>query len=192
MSLIISALAFGLSALTAWLTLLRKGKLKVTQPTPLLLGYENNKAKISFYAMLYSTAFRGQIIENMHIVLKQNNKNFLFNKWVYAQDSKAYASGCYIKPEGIPQNHQFFTSDVNYVFQPGKIEIEIYVHLPTSKKTNLLRSIKLEIPKDFKTDCENKMKGLMFEWEPDKLKYDLRIDENLQEASLEIFKKLSS
>ena len=107
-SLIISAFALGISTLTAWLTLLKKGKLKMTQPTPLLLGYEKGKAKISFYTMLYSSAFRGQVVENMYITFKQNNKKYLFNKWVYAQDSYAYASGCYVKPEGIAQNHQLF------------------------------------------------------------------------------------
>jgi hypothetical protein len=52
-SLILSTVAITISAITAWLTLFKKGKLKMTQPTPLLLGYEKGKAKISFYTMFY-------------------------------------------------------------------------------------------------------------------------------------------
>lgn len=188
---IISTLALGISVLTAWLTLLRKGKLKMTPPTPLLLGYEEGKAKISFFTMLYSSAFRGQVVESMYVILKQDGKKHLFNRWAYVYESHAYASGCYVKPEGVAQNHQFYILDYNFIFQPGKVQIDIYARLAPKKKDALLKTIQLQIPIEKKSECENKIKGIMFEWEPDKKNYSLRIDKNPEETMLKILKQLT-
>ena len=192
LSLIISALALGLSGLTAWLTLLRKGELKITQPTPLLLDYEKGFARVSFYTMIYSSAFRGQIIESMHVIVKQNNIEHQFNNWAYSQDSRAYASGCYIKPEGVPQNHQFITSEDNIVFNTGDITIEVYARLPSKTEAHLLKSIKLTIPENQQQSCRTKSLSLMLEWEPNKQIYGLRNSKNPTEIMLGLLKRINS
>ena len=170
-TIIISVLALAISGLTAWLTLLRKGQLVMTQPTPLLLAYDNAIAKVSFYSMMYSTAFRGQVIESLYVILRQSGQQHIFNKWVYTSDSIAYAAGCYVKPEGIAQNHQIFTSDNNFIFRTGSLEVDIYANQARREKPTLMKSLNITIPENMKDACSDKLKGVIFEWESDKCVY---------------------
>jgi hypothetical protein len=66
-SLIISVLALLVSIITAWLTLFRRGNLRMTQP--LLVGflYEQDQPKVFFRAMLYATGKRGHIVESLYL-----------------------------------------------------------------------------------------------------------------------------
>ena len=191
-SLVFSSIAIFLSGLTAWLTLFRKGKLKMTKPTPILLCYEKGNAKISFYTMFYSTAFRGQLIESIYILFEQNKKYISFNKWGYDSEGQVFTSGLYIKPEGIAQNHQFYTSDKHFSFQPGVLKINIYANLANKKNPIKLESIPLRIPVENEADCKDKTKGFMFEWESDRNSYLLRIDVNAERFLNETFRRLKS
>ena len=172
-SLFLSTLALGISALTAWLTLLRKGKLRMTNPTPLTLQYENNIAKISFSTMFYSSAFRGQVVESMYVVLRQKHQTCTFNRWVYKNNSTACAGGLYVRPEGIAQVHQFYSSS-RFVFQPGDLVIEIYAILANMRRKEFIKTIILEIPQEKRAACYDDSESIDFEWEPDRNRYSLK------------------
>ena len=70
-SIIISALAFIVSALTAWLSLFHRGTIKMTQPTIFFLGPDGTSGppKIFLRTLLFSTSKKGRILENMYIKL---------------------------------------------------------------------------------------------------------------------------
>jgi len=175
LAIIISTLAFFVSSLTAWLTFFKRGKLKMTQPTPFLLNYENKNAKISFFTVLYCSAFRGLVVENMYIILRQNNRKQSFNRWVYKKESQALASGCFVNPEGMAQNHQFYCSDENFKFETGHlIRFEIYATIVAKNKPIFLKSIVIKVPSSF-TDSDARRNGIMFEWEPDKREYCIKL-----------------
>ena len=66
----LSALALGVSASTAWLTLFRHGKLRMTQPTVVFFGPDGGRRdgqkprlKVFLRTLLYSTSRRGQTVE---------------------------------------------------------------------------------------------------------------------------------
>jgi hypothetical protein len=66
-SIVISVIALAISATTAWLTLFRKGMVKMTQPTVIFFGPDGlgGTPKIFLRTLLYSTSKRGQMVENM-------------------------------------------------------------------------------------------------------------------------------
>lgn len=73
-ALVISALALAISFLTAWLTLLRRGTVKMTQPTQIFFGYDKSRddderpwPKVFLRTLLFSTAKRGVVIENLYV-----------------------------------------------------------------------------------------------------------------------------
>ena len=62
-SIIIATIALTISAITAWLTLFRRGRVRMTQPTVIFFGPDSpNSPKVFLRTLLYSTSKRGQII----------------------------------------------------------------------------------------------------------------------------------
>ena len=78
-SLTISVLALCISAVTAWLTLFRRGTVKMTQPTVIFFGPDNPTSrdeppppKVFLRTLLFATAKRGRVVESMHVALSRN------------------------------------------------------------------------------------------------------------------------
>lgn len=91
-SLAISAGSFVVSATTAWLTLFRSGKLKMTRPTPFYLGPddttnkgEEGKAKVFLKTLPYSTSKRDKLIENMFVAVSRGEPSQPFSIWIYRE-----------------------------------------------------------------------------------------------------------
>ena len=71
-SIVISVSALAVSVTTAWLTLVRRGTIRMTQPTLVFFGPDGGggSPKVFLRTLLYSTAKRGQIVENMFLKLQ--------------------------------------------------------------------------------------------------------------------------
>src|SRR5436309_13396939 len=91
--IIISSLALIVSATTAWITLLRKGTVRMTQPTVIYFGpdggadKEDVDRKVFLRTLLYSTSKRGPIVESMFVRLRRGGPLPTFNIWTYAYDA---------------------------------------------------------------------------------------------------------
>ncbi len=96
----IAVLALVGTAYTAWLTLLRRGAVRMTQPTVVFFGPDGGRAdrapkpKVFLRTLLYSTADRGQVLENMYVVLRRGAESTTFSIWVYGDQSLARGAGC--------------------------------------------------------------------------------------------------
>lgn len=105
--LMISVLALAVSAVTAWLTLLRRGRVRMTQPTVIYFGSDggskaepNPNMRVFLRTLLYSTGKRGQIVENMFIRLQHGETRQNLNIWVMAKNRlREVADYLYRKPE---------------------------------------------------------------------------------------------
>jgi hypothetical protein len=111
LSLAVSCLALVVSAVTAWLTFFRKGRLVMTQPTTVFFGpdgpmFERGKNKVYLRTLLYSTAKRGHVLESLYLSLHRNEAKQNFNIWVYGEkgDLKR-GSGLFVPPEGVTFDH---------------------------------------------------------------------------------------
>lgn len=91
LGLAISFLALGVSAVAAWLTLVRRGQILMTQPTVIYFGPDGGRdgvlpthQKVFFRALIHSTEKKGLIVENMFIRLRRGETRQNFNVWVLA------------------------------------------------------------------------------------------------------------
>jgi len=87
-SITISGLALGISALNAWLTLWRRGGVKMTQPRVIFFGPDAPRSrnepllpKVYLRTLLFSTSKRGRVIESMHVALSRNETHQNLNIW---------------------------------------------------------------------------------------------------------------
>ncbi|MGZ4037515.1 MAG: hypothetical protein ACXVPQ_06780, partial [Bacteroidia bacterium] len=98
-SILISITALTISALTFWLTRIKKGTIKMTRPTIIFFGPDGpkkNPDKVFIRTLLYSTSDRGQYIQNMFISLQRGESSQNFNVWVYGEKEFSRGSGLYV------------------------------------------------------------------------------------------------
>ena len=111
----ISGLPLGVSALNAWLTLFRRGTVKMTQPTVIFFGPDKpteksgGPPKVYLRTLLFSTSKRGRVIQSMHVTLRRNETVQNFNIWVHGDDKLVRGSGLFVGETGVAANHHFLT-----------------------------------------------------------------------------------
>ena len=121
-SIIISLIALTISALTFWLTRMKKGIVKMTRPTIIFFGPDGGgerENKIFIRTLLYSTSERGQYIQNMFIRLQRRESIQNFNVWAYGERQELVrGSGLFVNKNGIALNHHFLQpkDGTNYEF----------------------------------------------------------------------------
>src|SRR5713226_7443277 len=154
-SVTISVLALCMSAVTAWLTLFRRGTVKMTQPTVIFFGPDAPRSrpdaplpKIYLRTLLFSTSKRGRVIESMHVALSRNETHQNFNIWVYGERGKLVrGSGLFVGETGVAANHHFLTPKdaSSFRFMAGNYRVEVFAYLLGDRKRTLLLTQFLEV-----------------------------------------------
>src|ERR1700738_3748386 len=107
----ISATALLLSTTTAWLTLFRRGQVRMTQPTVIFFGPDGGtpvrdaRPKVFLRTLLFSTSKRGRVVESLHVRLSRGESRQNFTIWVYGDDKLVRGSGLFIGETGVATNH---------------------------------------------------------------------------------------
>ncbi len=184
-SILVSVVALVISALTAWLTLLRKGNIKMTQPTMIAFVHEAPRddqekyaPKVYLRTLLYSTAPHGHVLENMYIRLRRDETAQNFSLWVYdTERGVVRGSGLFVGNQGIALNHHFLPpDDTEYFFVAGDYFIEVYVNVVGHKKAKLLHTVRLSLKLGDASKLSNDMRaGVWFDWGPDSQKYHSKV-----------------
>lgn len=98
----------------AYLTLLRKGHVRMTRPSVVFLGPDAGNRdtnslipKVYLRTMLYSTAKQGAVIASMFVKVTRGETVQTFNIWVYGEDKLYRGSGLFIGEQGVVCNHHF-------------------------------------------------------------------------------------
>jgi|SRR5580658_7209207 hypothetical protein len=195
LAIAISTLALAVSAATAWLTLLRRGTVKMTQPTVIFFGPDGPRSsslpepqKIFLRALLFSTSKRGRIIENMYVSLSDARATQDFNVWAYGEKNELVrGSGLFFGETGVEANHHFLVPKerASFRFVAGQQQLDVYAHLLGDAKRTLLFSQTLEISYEATDAMSAAGAGLYFDWAPDKRQYVSHVDDPLS-----IWKKL--
>jgi hypothetical protein len=181
----IAVLALAISATTAWLTLFRRGTVKMTQPTVIYFGPDKARGgedspppKIFLRCLLFSTSKRGRVIESMHIRLSRNETHQNFNIWVYGDDKLVRGSGLYVGETGFATNHHFLTpkDGSSLRFTEGTYRLEVFAHILGDGGKKLLFSQVLEISRESATALGVAGAGLYFDWGPDSSRYLAHIE----------------
>src|SRR6267142_2137669 len=145
-ALSVSVLAFAVSATTAWLTLFRRGTVRMTQPTVIFFGPDTPRSpdelplpKVYLRTLLFSTSKRGRVIESMHVALTRSEMHQNFNIWVYGDDKLVRGSGLYVGETGVAANHHFLAPKdcVSFRFAEGRYRVDVFAKLLGDKRQML-------------------------------------------------------
>jgi hypothetical protein len=198
-SVTISVLALAVSSVTAWLTLFRRGTVKMTQPTVIFLGPDTPRAredtplpKVFLRTLLFSTSKRGRVIESMHVALSRNETHQNFNIWVYGDEKLVRGSGLFVGETGLAANHHFLTprDGSGFRFTEGRYRLEVFAHLLGDKEKIRLFSQTLEISAETGTALAPPSAGLYFDWGPDSSRYLPHVEKRPPSPDPEEFLKL--
>ncbi|MBZ5669464.1 MAG: hypothetical protein LAO04_07030 [Acidobacteriia bacterium] len=199
LSITISVLALSVSAITAWLTLFRRGTVKMTQPTVIFFGPDSSHLrdepalpKVYLRTLLFATSKRGRVVESMHVALSRNETHQNFNIWVYGEDRLVRGSGLFVGETGIAANHHFLTpkDGSSFRFTEGYYRLDVFAKLLGERSAALLFSQTLEISREIAAMLEGPDAGLYFDWGPDSLRYLPHVDKRPPSPEREDFLKL--
>jgi hypothetical protein len=179
-SLAVSVLALAISATTAWLTLFRMGKVRMTQPTVIYFGPDARRGgnqsalpKIFLRTLLSSTSKRGRVVESMHVSLSRNESHQTFGIWVYGDEKLVRGSGLFVGETGVAANHHFLAPEDGSTFQflAGRYKLSVYAKLLGDRKNTVLFTQELEVSVEVAAALKAPGAGLYFDWGPDSSRY---------------------
>jgi hypothetical protein len=199
LSLAISVLSLAVSAVTAWLTLFRRGTVKMTQPTVIFFGPDTPRShddiplpKIYLRTLLFSTAKRGRIVESMHVALSRNETHQNFNIWVYGERGELVrGSGLFIGETGVAADHHFLAprDEHSFHFIEGHYRLDVFAHLLGDTKPTQLFSQSLDVTRDMAAELKERNAGLYFDWGPDSSRYLTHVEKRPPSRAAEEFLK---
>jgi len=195
-SITVSLIALTISALTFWLTRLKRGVVKMTRPTIIFFGPDGGGErhnKVFIRTLLYSTSDRGQYIQNMFIRLQRGETVQNFNVWVYDDKGLVRGSGLFINKNGIACNHHFLLpkDGDNYSFLPGDYILQVFIE-PVDKSPRMIFEQKLNVTKEQSEEMKTRIAGTYFDWAPNSQTYYSHIDQrpNEEKELTDLFKVL--
>jgi len=184
-SVTISVLALSVSAVTAWLTLFRRGTVRMTQPTVIYFGPDTPRSrdesplpKIYLRTLLFATSKRGRVVESMHVALSRNETHQNFNIWVYGDERLVRGSGLFVGEAGISANHHFLTplDGSPFRFTEGRYRMQVFAQLLGNRERTMLFTQTLEISREMAAQLAEPDCGLYFDWGPDSSRYLPHVD----------------
>jgi len=177
---VVSVLALAVSSVTAWLTLFRRGTVRMTQPTVVFFGPDTPRSrseaplpKVFLRTLLFSTSKRGRVIESMHVTLSRNETRQTFNIWVYGDDKLVRGSGLFVGETGVAANHRFLAprDAGSYRFTEGQYRLEVFARLLGDDAQTRLFCQTLEISREAGASLAAPEAGVYFDWGPDSSRY---------------------
>lgn len=193
LSLGIAILALLGSAFTAWLTLLRRGSVKMTHPTVVFFGPDGGlpnrgpRPKVYLRTLLYCTADRGHVIETMFVTLTRGGHSTTFDIWVYG-DPLVRGSGLFVGREGLNASHHFLLrDDMEFRFDPGTYDLEVFINKVGQSKPQSLWRLSLVVSVE-ESQALAGQSGLYFDWNPQTRTFEPHLDSRpqLRERSAQI------
>lgn len=183
-SLTVSLIAIIFSGITLWITLFKRGKIKMTQPSVIFFGPDGYKTggrapKVYLRTLFFSTSKKGHIIESIFVKLYRGESVQAFNIWVHGETrSLNRGSGLFIGENGMVANHHFLLpkDGTNFEYLAGAYKLELYVKVLGHKTSSLKFTQELNLTEDQSKKIIEEDAGVFFDWSPDYQKYRSHID----------------
>jgi hypothetical protein len=187
-SLGFSALALTVSAVTAWLTLFRRGELRMTPPNLIYFGPdggaggpETRRLKVFLRTLLYSTARRGQVVESMFVNVQRGESRQNFSFWAYGngEERLSIGSGLFVGEDGVAHNHHFVLPRDGSEFRlsAGEYTVRVYAKTTHDREPRELRSVRLTITDAQAAELSRPLVGIFFAWGPEQNRYHAYVEE---------------
>jgi hypothetical protein len=184
-SIAIAFLALAVSGVTAWLTMFRRGELRMTKPTVIFFGPDGGalagkkrQLKVFLRTLLFSTSRRGQTLESLHVNLQRGESKQNFSIWVYGDDRLTRGSGLFVPREGIACNHHFLLPDDGSDFNllEGQYTLRVYAKKVDAGSATQLAVVRLQIGEAEAMELKKEGAGIYFDWGPDQQAYQPHIE----------------
>jgi hypothetical protein len=157
------------SIFTTWSSLFRRGKIRLTKPAFIAFCYDvvdggRQHPKILIRALLYSTGRRGQVIENLYLLVRRGESLQNFNIWGLNDGKMSRGSGLFVGETGVVADHHFNPpwEVEEFQFLPGNYELSVFAEVAGRSKPVHLSSITITAPS---LDSRS-LKQVWFEWSP--------------------------
>jgi hypothetical protein len=160
-----------------WVTLFRRGTLKMTLPTIVMFGpdgeHHDGDPKIYLRSLLYSTAKRGLVVENMFVRLSRGEHRQSFPIWVLGNEQLARGSGIFVGEQGVVANHHFLLPpDADgYFFKAGEYRLEVFARIVGASRAKPLWSNSFTISEGDAAKLVQFNNAIYFDWGPDSNRY---------------------
>jgi len=183
--ILISALAMVTSLITAWVTLFRRGSLRMTQPTVVFIGPDGSPrsdgpqhTKVFLRTLLFSTSRTRQTVESIYVNLQRGESKQNFSIWVYGDDRLARGSGLSVGQEGVACNHHFLLPNDGSTFAllPGRYLLRVFAKRVRDASPRQLHETDLTITEKNAQELQNKNAGIYFDWGPDQQAYQSHVE----------------
>jgi hypothetical protein len=185
-AVIVAVLSFTVSLVTAWLTLIRRGTITMTQPTVIFFGPETprrrgEQARLKVYlrTLLFATSKRGRVIESMHVAFSHDGALHDFDIWVYGERLKLVrGSGLFVGERGIAANHHFLMPPdaASFALTEGLYRLDVFARLLGDDQAKQLFSQELTISPEIAASLAEPGTGVYFDWRPSSARYMPHVD----------------
>ena len=179
--LVISSLAFVVSATTLYLTFFRRGRLRATWPAVIYFGPDGRKQdgpnKVFLRTLLYSTSRRGHVVESMHVSLTRSETRQNFSIWVYGESALSRGSGLFVGEQGFASNHHFVlpSDGATFSFVPGQYDLRLFAKCVGDRHSRELLTVRLVVSDLHSAALPKGECGLYFDWGPDQQAYQAHV-----------------
>ena len=180
-STFVSALALFVSGLTAWLTLIRKGSVRITQPSYIAFTYDLVGPsgdvllpKAFVRGMLYSTSMRSCIIENMYLIMKFRSDIRTLSVWGHGETNLLKrGSGLSVPSTGVVENHHFNPpeNESSFRFAAGEYELHLFAEIVGRSRPTQLCKVELSVPEGVVEGQTDREFAIWFDRIPNEAKY---------------------
>ncbi len=185
----VSILALAISATTAWLTLFRRGTVRMSQPSVIYFGPDGSRdalmegvPKVFLRTLLFATSKRGRIVESLYVRVSRNESRQTFNIWVYGDDKLTRGSGLFVGESGVNFNHHFLAprDENGFRFVEGTYRLELFAKLLGDNTSKLMFVQSLDVTKALADALASHRSGLYFDWGQETSRYMPHIDVRAQ------------
>lgn len=184
LGLVVACLSLSVSAATAWLTLWRRGTIRMAQPPTIYFGPDGVRgehSKIFVRGFLYATSLKSHIVEGMFARVRRGDQAQTFSVWVCGGAAKdlSRGAGLAVSSEGIALHHHFLLprDGSTFRFLPGDYTVDLFAVVVGQRKPLLLRSVELTVnDADASRLANDNSVGLYFDWSPETLRWNGHVD----------------
>jgi len=176
-AIIVSAAALSVSLVTMWITLFRRGSLKMTQPTTVMFGpdgrhHEGDPKKFSASTSIFDSKTRTR---NRKYVCKSftwRTPTELSNLGTRQRETFS-GYGIFVGDQGVVADHHFLLPPdaERYVFKAGEYRLEVFGRIVGAREATVLWSNSLIVSESDARMLTQAHNAIYFDWGPDSNRY---------------------
>jgi len=180
--LVLSAGSAIVSLSTAWFTLWKRGKVRMTQP--LMVGFTargTDGPKVVLRSTLFSSARQGNVIASLFIRVQHGETKQVLHLWGFGDPRPTFGAGLYVGQEGKAHTHHFLPSkDKPFQFFPGETTIKLCARVVNEDTEVTLFTEKFNLSAD-EADAANSIDAaVVYNWGPESGRYQGGVEFNTQ------------